>query len=99
MVSFMYETKERWLSAHDTLIREHEAEFAQCFASVQKIFYADAARISPFVFEEAAKSATFIVREKPLMEGRLELLHYFMEQSISHSYHRYGNLGARGIKA
>ncbi len=98
VVSFMYETKERWLGAHDTLIRENEAEFAQCFASVQKIFYADAARISPFVFEEAAKSATFIVREKPLMEGRLELLHYFMEQSISHSYHRYGNLGARGIK-
>jgi RHH-type proline utilization regulon transcriptional repressor/proline dehydrogenase/delta 1-pyrroline-5-carboxylate dehydrogenase len=33
-----------------------------------------------------------------MMEGRLELLNYFAEQSVSHSYHRYGNIGARGIK-
>jgi RHH-type transcriptional regulator, proline utilization regulon repressor / proline dehydrogenase / delta 1-pyrroline-5-carboxylate dehydrogenase len=32
------------------------------------------------------------------MEGRLELLNYFIEQSISHSFHRYGNIGARAIK-
>jgi RHH-type proline utilization regulon transcriptional repressor/proline dehydrogenase/delta 1-pyrroline-5-carboxylate dehydrogenase len=29
------------------------------------------------------------------MEGRLELLWYLQEQSISFDYHRYGNLGAR----
>lgn len=27
--------------------------------------------------------------------GRIELLHYLKEQSLSHSYHRYGYLGAR----
>jgi len=48
-------------------------------------------------FSEASKIAKFIVRQKPMMEGRLELLNYLQEQSISHSYHRYGNLGARGI--
>ncbi|MBC8326461.1 MAG: hypothetical protein H8E27_12630 [Verrucomicrobia subdivision 3 bacterium] len=31
-----------------------------------------------------------------LAEGRLELLWYVEEQSLSHDYHRYGNLGARG---
>ena len=36
-----------------------------------------------FVFEEARKSLTFIIRAKPMMEGRLELLNYFIEQSIS----------------
>jgi RHH-type proline utilization regulon transcriptional repressor/proline dehydrogenase/delta 1-pyrroline-5-carboxylate dehydrogenase len=48
-------------------------------------------------FSEAAKIAKFIIRQKPMMEGRLELLNYMQEQSISYSYHRYGNLGARGI--
>jgi RHH-type proline utilization regulon transcriptional repressor/proline dehydrogenase/delta 1-pyrroline-5-carboxylate dehydrogenase len=28
--------------------------------------------------------------------GRIELLHYLREQSLSVDYHRYGNLGARG---
>ena len=30
-----------------------------------------------------------------LAEGRIELLWYLREQSLSHAYHRYGNLGAR----
>jgi RHH-type proline utilization regulon transcriptional repressor/proline dehydrogenase/delta 1-pyrroline-5-carboxylate dehydrogenase len=29
------------------------------------------------------------------MEGRIELLHYYRQQSICHDYHRYGNLGER----
>jgi len=98
VVSFIYENKEHLLSQEDVLVRESEAAFTQCFKDVQKIIYANEALITANVFEAAAKSATFIERSKPLMEGRLELLHYFMEQSISHSYHRYGNLGARGIK-
>ena len=32
-------------------------------------------------------------------EGRVELLWYVREQSISHDYHRYGNLGARASEA
>jgi RHH-type transcriptional regulator, proline utilization regulon repressor / proline dehydrogenase / delta 1-pyrroline-5-carboxylate dehydrogenase len=30
-----------------------------------------------------------------LAEGRVELLWYLQEQSLSHIYHRYGNLGRR----
>ena len=51
--------------------------------------------IPKIVFKNAAKSTTFIIRQKPLMEGRLELLNYFQEQSISHSYHRYGNISSK----
>ena len=29
------------------------------------------------------------------MDGRIELLWYVREQSVSTSYHRYGNLGQR----
>ena len=97
VVSFLYETKEHLLGTHDYIVRENEETFAKNFKNVQKIIYAHEEAISTYVFEEAAKNATFIVRAKPLMEGRIELLHFFQEQSISHSYHRYGNIGARGL--
>jgi len=32
-----------------------------------------------------------------VMEGRVELLQYFLEQSICNNYHRYGNLGGRAL--
>ncbi|AHJ11749.1 bifunctional proline dehydrogenase/L-glutamate gamma-semialdehyde dehydrogenase [Sulfurospirillum multivorans] len=98
VISFLYENQGMLFGKNDTIEREDEATFVKCFETTDKIFYANAARISPFVYEAAAKKAKCIVRAKPLMEGRVELLHYFAEQSISHSYHRYGNLGARGIK-
>ncbi|MBP6324588.1 MAG: aldehyde dehydrogenase, partial [Sulfurospirillum sp.] len=98
VVSFIYENKEHLLHVNDTLVRETEEAFAKSFGSVQKILYAHESAISAYVFEEAAKSATFIVRSQPLMEGRVELLHFFQEQSISHSYHRYGNIGARALE-
>jgi RHH-type proline utilization regulon transcriptional repressor/proline dehydrogenase/delta 1-pyrroline-5-carboxylate dehydrogenase len=33
-----------------------------------------------------------------LASGRVELLWYLMEQSISDNYHRYGNLGEHGAE-
>lgn len=98
VISFLYENQSVLLGQKDTLVREDEEAFVKNFEHVDKIFYTHAAFISSFVYEAAAKRTKFIVRVKPLMEGRVELLHYFAEQSISHSYHRYGNLGARGIK-
>lgn len=95
VVSFLYENKEILLGKHHSIVRESEADFVKCFGDIQKIFYSKEVLISTFVFEAAAKMAKFIVRAKPLMEGRIELLHYFQEQSISHSYHRYGNIGGR----
>jgi len=38
----------------------------------------------------------FYSRSPVYMEGHLELLHYFRQQSICDNYHRYGNLGERG---
>ena len=38
-----------------------------------------------------------IVREE--MEGAIELLQYYRQQSICNNYHRYGNLGERGLTA
>lgn len=83
------------LSSQNLIKKESEPDFAKSFSSVDRIIYSKELEISKFIFSEAARLTKFIVRVPPLMEGRLELLHYFNEQSISHSYHRYGNLGER----
>ena len=43
----------------------------------------------------SAESGVFIADSPVLAEGRIELLWYVQEQSISFDYHRYGNIGAR----
>ena len=40
-------------------------------------------------------SGIYIADAPVLVEGRIELLWYLTEQSVSHDYHRYGNLGTR----
>lgn len=94
---FIFENKEKIFGPTDRLVRESEEEFVQCFPNVDRVIYADESRISMYVFQEAAKIAKFIIRTPAMSEGRLELLNYFQEQSISHSYHRYGNIGVRAL--
>ncbi len=98
-ITFLFEYKDLLLWSEDILAREDEEEFVKSFKDVDRIIYSDISKVSDYVFEEASKIAKFIIRQKPMMEGRLELLNYLQEQSISHSYHRYGNLGARAIKS
>jgi RHH-type proline utilization regulon transcriptional repressor/proline dehydrogenase/delta 1-pyrroline-5-carboxylate dehydrogenase len=50
---------------------------------------------STFLLEAAAQMAIPIVDAPVVANGRLELLHYLREISISTEYHRYGYLGAR----
>lgn len=44
------------------------------------------------VYRAAASAGIHIASAKPVVEGRVELLHYLREQSISYEYHRYGNI-------
>ncbi len=43
-------------------------------------------------YKTAAELGIHITTAPPLIEGRLELLHYLKEQSISFEYHRYGSV-------
>lgn len=45
-----------------------------------------------FVYQAAAQTSVTLIAAPPLANGRLELLHYLREVSISHETHRYGNL-------
>ena len=40
----------------------------------------------------AARIDKYIATAKPVKDGRVELIHYIKEQSISFEYHRYGSI-------
>lgn len=44
------------------------------------------------MYEEAARIDKYIATVKPVKDGRVELIHYIKEQSISFEYHRYGSI-------
>ena len=41
---------------------------------------------------KAATLGKYVATAKPIVEGRVELLHYVKEQSIAFEYHRYGSI-------
>ncbi len=53
---------------------------------------------SPEVLQACAQEFVTVVAEPVLRDGRIECLRYLDEQSISHDYHRYGNLGRRSAE-
>jgi len=48
--------------------------------------------LSENFYLQAALLGKHIATNKPLTEGRIELLHYLKEQSIAFEYHRYGSI-------
>ncbi len=44
------------------------------------------------MYEEAARVNKYIATAPPVKSGRVELIHYIKEQSISFEYHRYGSI-------
>ena len=86
---------ELFLGDGGEMILETDQEIAESIDIMSRIRYASRSRISDFVALSLAKKGIYIIGDRPLIDGRFELLNYFFEQSISHSYHRYGNLGSR----
>lgn len=44
------------------------------------------------MYERAAETNQYIATAPPVKQGRIELIHYIREQSISFEYHRYGSI-------
>ena len=76
---------------------ESDADVVEAISRIQRIRYAAPERVPLEVFRAAAETGYYIARAPVLMEGRIELLHYFQNQSICDTYHRYGNLGERTL--
>ena len=58
------------------------------------VFEAAVIEASPIpheMYEFAAQHDKFICTDVPVKNGRIELIHYIKEQSVSFEYHRYGS--------
>jgi RHH-type proline utilization regulon transcriptional repressor/proline dehydrogenase/delta 1-pyrroline-5-carboxylate dehydrogenase len=64
----------------------------------ERIRYAGPERVPLTICAAANETGIFVARAPVLAEGRVELLWYVREQSISRDYHRYGNLGERAAE-
>jgi RHH-type proline utilization regulon transcriptional repressor/proline dehydrogenase/delta 1-pyrroline-5-carboxylate dehydrogenase len=64
-------------------------------AQVDRDRYAAPDRVPNSIRNAAAESLQYIADAPVLAHGRVELLWYMREQSLSVDYHRYGNLGIR----
>ncbi len=62
---------------------------------VDRLRYGARDRVDRAVREAIGDSGVYIADSPVVAEGRIELLWYLREQSISDDYHRYGNLGDR----
>lgn len=92
----LHELTHDWAAAIE-FVTESDEELARAVRDGQldRIRFAAPERVSATLRATAAETTVYLADAPVLMEGRLELLWYVREQSISHDYHRYGNLGAR----
>ncbi|MEM9186494.1 MAG: proline dehydrogenase family protein [Planctomycetota bacterium] len=64
-------------------------------SNIERVRYAGADRVPAAVRSAAAGAMLYLADEPVYSAGRIDLLWGYREQSVTHVYHRYGNLGAR----
>ncbi len=99
VVQLLESLTEHWAGAIE-FVEESDRELADVMRSNQteRVRYAAPNRVPLVVHEASRQSGVHVSRSPVLMEGRVELLWYVREQSISSDYHRYGNLGMRAAE-
>ncbi|MEM7313542.1 MAG: aldehyde dehydrogenase family protein, partial [Planctomycetota bacterium] len=95
-VDWIDSATDAWAAAIEFVV-ESDRELADAIRSgnTLRVRYASADRVPTTIREAAAKVGLYIADTPVMASGRLELLWYVEEQSISDNYHRYGNLGER----
>lgn len=81
------------LFEEEELFIEDENELINAIGSHERVRFLTDEPISQNIYQAVSDDAIYISNEPFVAHGRLEMLHYYIEQSISDSYHRYGNLG------
>lgn len=94
---FIENREAKKLSRDGSIMRQTDKDLIRMLSVIDRIRYARNDRVPQEVLAAAAEKGFYISRTPVLMEGRIELLQYFQEQSICDNYHRYGNLGERSI--
>jgi RHH-type proline utilization regulon transcriptional repressor/proline dehydrogenase/delta 1-pyrroline-5-carboxylate dehydrogenase len=98
-IHLLDELTDSWAAAIE-FIEESDEELAALIREMpdhatERIRYADPRRVPDTIRRAASEKGLYIADEPVLATGRIELLWYLREQSISWDYHRYGNLGSR----
>ena len=95
-VRLLDELTDDWGASIEFVV-ENEAELARAIITRQadRVRYAAPERVPLEVRRAAAEGLQYIADARPVSQGRVELVWYFQEQSLTVLYHRYGNLGRR----
>ena len=90
---------ERWGGAIE-FIEESDETLATVIRTglTDRVRYAANDRVPETVLRAVGDTGVYIARAPVLPEGRVELLWYLREQSVSFDYHRYGTLGDRALE-
>ncbi|MFZ1983730.1 MAG: bifunctional proline dehydrogenase/L-glutamate gamma-semialdehyde dehydrogenase [Desulfatitalea sp.] len=96
--AFLNETDGRLLTQKVELVTESDGDLIHRLPKLDRLRYAAAERVPATVYAAAAEANIYIARAPVLMDGRIELLHYYLSQTVSNAYHRAGNLGERGLR-
>jgi RHH-type proline utilization regulon transcriptional repressor/proline dehydrogenase/delta 1-pyrroline-5-carboxylate dehydrogenase len=96
LVDWLDQTTESWAAAIE-FVEESDEELADVIRQgrTERIRYAAADRVPQGIRAAAAETGFYLADAPVRMNGRVELLWYLQEQSLSVNYHRYGNLGDR----
>ncbi len=88
-----------WAAAIE-FVEESDAELAAAMKSgrVGRVRYTAPEHVPEAIRRASAESMVYVADAPPLAHGRIELLWYLQEQSLSRVYHRYGNLGRRATE-
>ena len=95
-VALLEELTESWAAAIE-FVEETDEQLAKLIAHGQtdRLRYAAPDRVPDLIRRDAAETGQYVAATPVLPVGRIELLWYLCEQSLSIDYHRYGNLGPR----
>ena len=96
MISLLETLTEAWAGAIE-FVEEADDQLIAAIRNQQteRVRFAAPARVPTSVLQAGNEAGGCIISVPVSAEGRLEMLWYLREQSISTDYHRYGNLGLR----
>jgi RHH-type proline utilization regulon transcriptional repressor/proline dehydrogenase/delta 1-pyrroline-5-carboxylate dehydrogenase len=97
VTQFLSDIEGRRLVGDCPITFEQDNDLISRIPEIDRIRYAAPDRVSKEVYQAAAETGFYIARSPVMMEGRIELLQYYRQQSICNNYHRYGNLGERAL--
>ena len=98
ITSFLHGKDGQRLIGNTKLNYEMDKDIIELIPEVDRLRYAMPQRVPANVLKAAAVAGFYVARSPVMMEGRIELLQYYQQQSICHNYHRYGNLGGRATE-